>query len=86
MKIPSFLLSSSGVGLAMRVKAVAGLIVSVLALVGVSTSEDAVNSLADQVELALGAVGTLVSVVFAVKGQLRANFNRANKLGKFAEK
>ena len=79
-----FFKSSTGEGVALRVKAGIPLIVFVLAWFGYQASEVELSGVIDTSLKAFNALGIVISGVYEVFGIGRAIYNKKNGLGKYA--
>lgn len=89
MSIPNFLLSSTGEGIAMRWKAIASSIIPVFVLLapsfGLQLDPDFQDQLTNNVTVIITSAWAFFSAVAFMAGLVRRNFNKTNRLGKFAQ-
>lgn len=81
-----FFTSSTGQGIALRVKAGIPLVVFVLGLFGYQTSEAELAPIPDLFLNIFVAAGIIISGVYEVFGIARAVYNKEHGLGKYARK
>jgi len=88
-EIPSWLVSSTGEGIALRVKStltgLAGAIVLVSALIGKPIDGSEVDSIIEAVTTILSGFTVVVSAIYFVIGWVRRNYLKKNSLGKFSK-
>lgn len=83
-RIKDFVLSSTGEGISLRLKAATGLIVMLAGFLGFVVDTDELNAMFDLVGTIFTAVGALISAGMYVNGHWRKLFYKANKLGRYA--
>lgn len=87
--LPNFLLSSTGEGLALRVKAfLVGILPAVLIIArlrGYTIAEQDASAVVDSIVTLIEGGITVISAVYMIIGFVRANHYKRNNLGKFAK-
>ena len=77
-------LSSTGKGLALRIKSLVPIVVAIAGAFNLSLDSEGLNGLADTLEVAAVAALALVGAVYQVVGWLRMKRYKVEKLGKYA--
>lgn len=83
-KLKNAILSSTGEGISLRIKSLSFLIISVFGFWGIVVNADQVGEFADQIGTIITAISAAVSGTIHLYAWARANFYKANSLGKFA--
>lgn len=85
--LPSWLVSSEGTGLSLRVKGylltIIPMVVIISKLLGHPLLEADLSTLSDSVVLILACAGTILGSVMSIAGWARRNFNKQQGLGTF---
>ena len=89
IKWPSWLVSSEGEGLSLRVKgyltALIPVIIFVAQAAGHPLVEADLNNLVNALVLIVASAGAIIGAIMSITGWIRRNFNKRHGLGAFAK-